>query len=63
MQSYKVAMPLIFLFLCIFILSFIVFLQSGYAANFPIPLHKNIILLGFMFKYYVTKSNMLRFGA
>jgi len=45
------------------ILSFIVFLQSGYAANFLIPLHKNIILLGFMFKSYVTKSIMLCFGA
>jgi hypothetical protein len=56
-------MPLIFLSLCIFILSFIVFLQSGYAANFPIPLHKNIILLGFMFKCYITKSIMPCFGA
>jgi len=63
LYSYKVAMPLISLFLRIFILSFIVFLQSGYAANFPIPLHKNIILLGFMFKCYVTKSIMLCFGA
>jgi hypothetical protein len=39
-----VAMPLIFLFLHIFILSFIVFLQSGYAANFSIPLHVNFII-------------------
>jgi len=32
-------MPLVSLFLRIFILSFIVFLQSGYAANFSILLH------------------------
>jgi hypothetical protein len=37
LYSYKVAMLLVSLFLRIFILSFIVFLQSGYAASFPIP--------------------------